>query len=611
MKTFRLLGLLCVSTIILLLGSCGGGNDVSNTPAQTVFGVSAAGGPLVGTVYLKDSSNSPQELFTPVASDGSFSFKVNGLTAPFLLKAIGTVGGNNYTLYSFAAGTGVANVNPLSNLAVIEANGGDLTSLYATPDPTKMHAIKNALASNIAQIQTALQPTLSNFGATTANFISDPYVANHQGLDLLMDLISISVSNGTVTIVDKTANNTITSSLSNFVTDTINIIAPSNNSVCILPSASSVSNNRTVNFTAIIVGTVNQQVSWSVVETNGGTITSTGVYTAPTNAGTYHVMATSMADTTKNSKATVTVSSSLLSQNNWHALDSSSSAAQLYGVAYGNNIFVAVGVGYNYILTSIDGISWTVKTDSYTLGSLKDIAYGSNKFVAVGATNGLYNGTILVSSDNFASWQGGNSLGLVDDLQSITFGNGTFVASGTSNLGDTGVILTSTDGVNWSSKFSESLTWIDKIIYGNGTFVAIGTNESGGVIFTSNDNGATWVLSATGLENSFSDVAFGNNTFVAVGGGGAILTSSDSGKTWVNRISGTTYYITGIAFGNGVFVAVTNNSPYKDQVLISNNDGQSWSQIAFTTNYLLNKICYGNNKFVVVGDYGSYYSDTF
>lgn len=39
-----------------------------------------------------------------------------------------------------------------------------------------------------------------------------------------------------------------------------------------------------------------------------GSITSTGLYTAPSTAGTYTVTATSVADTTKSASATVTVS---------------------------------------------------------------------------------------------------------------------------------------------------------------------------------------------------------------------------------------------------------------------------------------------------------------
>jgi hypothetical protein len=43
---------------------------------------------------------------------------------------------------------------------------------------------------------------------------------------------------------------------------------------------------------------------------SGGTITSAGLYTAPNTAGTYHVLVTSQADTTKSATAVVTVSAS-------------------------------------------------------------------------------------------------------------------------------------------------------------------------------------------------------------------------------------------------------------------------------------------------------------
>ncbi len=55
-------------------------------------------------------------------------------------------------------------------------------------------------------------------------------------------------------------------------------------------------------------------MTWSVQEgAAGGTVSTTGVYTAPANAGTYHVVATSQADTTKIATVAVTVSDRILS----------------------------------------------------------------------------------------------------------------------------------------------------------------------------------------------------------------------------------------------------------------------------------------------------------
>ena len=72
-----------------------------------------------------------------------------------------------------------------------------------------------------------------------------------------------------------------------------------------------------------------------------------------------------------------------------------------HGVTYGNGIFVAFGDS-GTILTSADGISWTVRT-SGTTDDLVGVAYGNGTFVAVGSSfntvDGSYNGTILTSAD--------------------------------------------------------------------------------------------------------------------------------------------------------------------------------------------------------------------
>ncbi len=79
-------------------------------------------------------------------------------------------------------------------------------------------------------------------------------------------------------------------------------------SVSITPAVATVSPGGTQPFMATVVGTSNTQVAWSVEEgTAGGGVSSSGLYTAPGTSGTYHVVATSQADTTKSAVATVTV----------------------------------------------------------------------------------------------------------------------------------------------------------------------------------------------------------------------------------------------------------------------------------------------------------------
>ena len=62
------------------------------------------------------------------------------------------------------------------------------------------------------------------------------------------------------------------------------------------------------NFTVAVTGSANTAVTWSVQEgAAGGTITAAGHYTAPSDAGVFHVVATSVADATKSATAVVTV----------------------------------------------------------------------------------------------------------------------------------------------------------------------------------------------------------------------------------------------------------------------------------------------------------------
>ena len=87
-----------------------------------VSGVAATGSAIQGRVYLKDSSGTVEQV-ADTDANGAFSFNVEGLKAPFLLKAVWESDTGSHELYSFSEGAGRANVNPLSNAAVVAAAG--------------------------------------------------------------------------------------------------------------------------------------------------------------------------------------------------------------------------------------------------------------------------------------------------------------------------------------------------------------------------------------------------------------------------------------------------------------------------------------------------------
>ncbi len=79
-------------------------------------------------------------------------------------------------------------------------------------------------------------------------------------------------------------------------------------SVTISPTTPTVGISETITFKAAVSGGTDPNVFWSVKENSaGGKINQNGTYTTPDTTGTYHVIATSQADTTRSAMATVTV----------------------------------------------------------------------------------------------------------------------------------------------------------------------------------------------------------------------------------------------------------------------------------------------------------------
>ncbi len=84
--------------------------------------------------------------------------------------------------------------------------------------------------------------------------------------------------------------------------------------VTVTPSPAAVDSCGSMTFSATVTGTSNTAVTWSVQEgAAGGAITTAGVYTAPSSAGTYHVVATSAANASSTAVAAVAVADRVLS----------------------------------------------------------------------------------------------------------------------------------------------------------------------------------------------------------------------------------------------------------------------------------------------------------
>jgi hypothetical protein len=100
-------------------------------------------------------------------------------------------------------------------------------------------------------------------------------------------------------------------------------------SISLTPGATALSVGQSQQFTAVVSNASNTAVAWSIQEgTAGGTITASGVYTAPMKAGTYHVVAASAADAAKSASAAITTTAPA------PAFTSAAPSAASEGVAY-------------------------------------------------------------------------------------------------------------------------------------------------------------------------------------------------------------------------------------------------------------------------------------
>jgi hypothetical protein len=167
-----------------------------------------------------------------------------------------------------------------------------------------------------------------------------------------------------------------------------------------------------------------------------------------------------------------------------------------------------------------------VQRQSGTQSLLNAVAYGNGLFVAVGVqikdiTNQVEESSIVTSTDG-VNWVA-SSTAMQGGTAGIAYGNGEFVA-----VGGLGEIETSYDSSNWLARSFTVEPWFDGspsgIAYGNGHFVAVSCCGRGSAIITSAD-GVNWRLSYKATWNYFSGVAYGNGRFVVVGRNGVILQS--------------------------------------------------------------------------------------
>lgn len=214
----------------LIVSACGGGGGNGNP--TLISGTAAAGAPIIGTVTIKDSSSPAKTKTVTIEANGKYTIDVTDLTAPFMVRADGYVGGNEYHLYS--AGTsadagGTINITPLTDLIVANIagsvaqtyfNSGDFSNLTATQLNTEAEALKEKLL-----------PVLQALGVSDSiDLLRASFSTDHTGLDAALDVLKVETDANTnvATITNIITQQQITSNIatgnySGVLTDTTNV----------------------------------------------------------------------------------------------------------------------------------------------------------------------------------------------------------------------------------------------------------------------------------------------------------------------------------------------------------------------------------------------------
>ena len=150
---------------------------------------------------------------------------------------------------------------------------GSISYLFPVPNMNYVVTLKFADPTYATAGQRVFGVSVN--GVTNSALSNVDVAANAGGQYKAWDAsIPVSVSNGQINIV-------FTGSVGMAIINAIEISAA--NSVEVLPHTANLAERQSLQFAALIPGTSNPAVTWSIVPANFGTITPTGLYTAPTS----------------------------------------------------------------------------------------------------------------------------------------------------------------------------------------------------------------------------------------------------------------------------------------------------------------------------------------
>jgi hypothetical protein len=348
-------------------------------------------------------------------------------------------------------------------------------------------------------------------------------------------LYTAPLLNGTYTVTATSAADSTKSASAN-----ITVTQPTQVSISVSPGTANIQTGGQQQFTASVFGTSNTGVAWKAT---GGTVTTTGLYTAPSTAGTYTVTATSAADSTKSASSTITVS-----QPTQVLISVSPGTASLQ--AGGQQQFTAMISG-----TSNTAVTWTASGGTITTSGLytAPTAAGTYTVKAVSAANSSTSAsaTVSVSALQIVSINiSPTSLAMPEKWQQQF----SATVSGSASTGVTWTVSKGTGTITQSGLYTAPQAVETDVV--TATSQADSTKSASATITVA----APHTVALTWTPSSSSGVTYSVYRGTVSGGPYILLVSGVVGNSYADKNvqSGSTYYYVTTAAASGVQSSYSN-----------------------------------------------------
>lgn len=196
-----------ISAISFFLSGCVAG--IETVEKRTITGEATLGAPLAGIVTIRDSSVPYKEIVTTTQANGGYHIDVAEMKAPFTIEVSGFSGGTGRMLHTVVNEAGVVNVNPLTEVAVSSAAGGDSAeSVFNSFEHQKLKKVSDSMPRILAALGTKLKPLLNEFGITVDE-ATGHHQASNEALRALFASVEFIHSNGTFMVVNRASSSVI------------------------------------------------------------------------------------------------------------------------------------------------------------------------------------------------------------------------------------------------------------------------------------------------------------------------------------------------------------------------------------------------------------------